>query len=79
MPKKKQSKSDILKKVLCDLVDHSVQDIDMFDEVCLMVNNLLDDLASSDFFGTERQCDPRGDRRNKRGTPSISELLEGKS
>ena len=78
MPKK-QSKSEILKKVLSDLVDHAAQDVDMFDEVCLMVNNLLDDLASSDFFGTERQCDPRGDGRNKRGTQSISELLEGKT
>lgn len=25
----------------------------------------LDSLASDDFFGTERQCDPRGDMRVK--------------
>lgn len=28
-------------------------------------NAMLDDLASDDFFGTEGQNDPRGDRRNE--------------
>lgn len=26
---------------------------------------VLTDLANDDFFGTERQCDPRGDGRNE--------------
>jgi hypothetical protein len=28
------------------------------------LNQLLDDLASDDAFGTEGQCDPRGDQRD---------------
>lgn len=28
-------------------------------------NDMLDDLLSDDFFGTEGQSDPRGDRRNE--------------
>ena len=27
------------------------------------INALLDDLCTEDFFGTEAQCDPRGDQR----------------
>lgn len=27
-------------------------------------NEMLDSLASDDFFGTEGQCDPRGDQRD---------------
>lgn len=27
-------------------------------------DDVLSDLANDDFFGTERQCDPRGDGRN---------------
>jgi len=28
------------------------------------LNTMLDDLLSDDFFGTEGQCDPRGDQRD---------------
>lgn len=28
------------------------------------LNNMLDDMMSEDFFGTEGQCDPRGDNRD---------------
>ena len=27
------------------------------------INNILDDLRNDDYFGTEGQCDPRGDGR----------------
>jgi hypothetical protein len=27
------------------------------------LNTMLDDMMSGDFFGTEGQCDPRGDNR----------------
>ncbi len=33
------------------------------DAIACRVNILLDDLASEDCFGTEGQCDPRGDQR----------------
>lgn len=29
-------------------------------------NDMLDSLLDEDFFGTEGQCDPRGDHRNGR-------------
>jgi len=28
------------------------------------LNNMLDDMRDEDFFGTEGQCDPRGDNRD---------------
>jgi hypothetical protein len=30
---------------------------------CDVLNRFLDDLAAQDAFGTEGQCDPRGDQR----------------
>lgn len=30
---------------------------------CLELNELMDALLADDFFGTEGQCDPRGDHR----------------
>lgn len=36
-----------------------------------LIDNLLDELASNDFFGTEQSTDPRGDFRN--GTWSCDE------
>ncbi len=30
---------------------------------CEEFDNMLDTLLNEDFFGTEGQCDPRGDRR----------------
>lgn len=32
--------------------------------LCDPLNSVLEELASDDFFGTERQNDPRGDGRN---------------
>lgn len=32
-------------------------------DVAICVNEMLDDYAADDFFGTEGQCDPRGDQR----------------
>lgn len=33
--------------------------------VLAQFDSVLTDLANDDFFGTERQCDPRGDGRNE--------------
>jgi hypothetical protein len=38
------------------------EDLDVF---CETFDNALDDLLNEDFFGTEGQCDPRGDRRER--------------
>ena len=34
-------------------------------ENCFFLREVLDDLQSDDFFGTEGQCDPRGDFRDE--------------
>ena len=34
------------------------------DDIADILDRCLDDLASQDAFGTEQQCDPRGDFRN---------------
>jgi hypothetical protein len=31
---------------------------------CEILNEMLDNMRDEDFFGTEGQCDPRGDNRN---------------
>jgi len=41
--------------------NHDDNDKDVWLEV---FNDMLDDLRDDDFFGTEGQCDPRGDGRN---------------
>ena len=33
-------------------------------QISKLFNEMLDDLLGKDFFGTEGQCDPRGDHRN---------------
>ena len=40
------------------------------------IDTLLDKLQQSDFFGTEAQCDPRGDFRN--GRWSVVTVIEEK-
>lgn len=33
-------------------------------DISKLLNDMLDDLCDEDFFGTEAQCDPRGDHRD---------------
>ena len=33
-------------------------------DISKLFNNMLDDMLGNDFFGTEGQCDPRGDHRD---------------
>jgi hypothetical protein len=40
------------------------EDEDFAEILAADIEDLLDSLASDDFFGTERQCDPRGDFRD---------------
>lgn len=59
--------TDTQKRVLLvlDRIKQSVQDDD---DNAFVYSNVLDDVLDEglehDFFGTEGQCDPRGDRRN---------------
>ena len=41
------------------------EDADGAETLAESLDCMLDDLASQDFFGTERQSDPRGDARNR--------------
>lgn len=51
-----------LKKVL-----DSIAAMETFEKAdfCVKFNEFLDELLSDDFFGTEGQNDPRGDRRSE--------------
>lgn len=33
-------------------------------QFCVDFNNMLDEQVGQDFYGTEAQCDPRGDQRD---------------
>jgi hypothetical protein len=53
-----------LRSVLMRLADMADQDKATAKSICDELNAFLDDLARDDFFGTERQLDPRGDQRD---------------
>ena len=52
-----------LEKVWAKLMAYAVTD-DERQEVAAVLDDILDELVSNDFFGTEGQCDPRGDQRS---------------
>lgn len=47
------------------IVEHIQEDEVVAEEVAVWLESYLDDLAMDDYFGSERQCDPRGDMRTK--------------
>jgi hypothetical protein len=53
-----------IKTVLRRIGDHAQNDPDMADMFADALDEMLTDLQSSDAFGSEGQCDPRGDQRN---------------
>lgn len=50
----------VLERIM-DIVDENEDDAEVFADA---LDDMLDILAQDDFFGTERECDPRGDGRN---------------
>lgn len=64
---------DNIKDVIDKLTDYvTEQDMDLeeieeggyIDALALGINDYLDELRMNDFFGTEGECDPRGDFRD---------------
>lgn len=65
---------DLLKEFLTSFTSKTeLKDVNEFlqfiinndeDDIADILDRCLDDLASQDAFGTEQQCDPRGDFRN---------------
>jgi len=53
-----------MQKVFNKLVDFLKVNNLCAKEFCKDFNKFLDDRLCMDFFGTEGQCDPRGDHRN---------------
>jgi len=51
--------------VLGRLVKIAADDENFANEFAIDLNNLLDEIASYDGFGTEQQSDPRGDFRER--------------
>lgn len=66
MKQNKQQKRN--QAVLERLIAFSNDDKGSADVMAEALDVMLDDLASDDFFGTERQCDPRGDCRDMHWT-----------
>ena len=54
---------DNVKEILAKTVAYCERNGDM-DYLAECVNAMLDDMLSMDAFGTEGQCDPRGDHRD---------------
>ena len=64
MAKKKNVTSRNLAVVLERLTRYALETEDEARQAfCDDLNRFLDDLADQDAFGTEGQCDPRGDQR----------------
>jgi hypothetical protein len=62
MSKVQKNVVTVLKR-MTSIAEQSVDDAEMFAE---SLEQMLDDIHSNDGFGTEGQCDPRGDFRNGR-------------
>lgn len=62
---KQQVRNEVVLKRLIDLSNESKE---WAEELAYMLDWALDEHASNDGFGTERQMDPRGDCRNKNWT-----------
>lgn len=66
----KNSLSSFLSSFTSKVQLNSVKDFLKFvrtndeDDIADMLDSALDELASNDAFGSEQQCDPRGDFRN---------------
>lgn len=50
-------------KVFLERVEEAKSDKDAMKFVCECFDEMLETMANEDFFGTERQSDPRGDPR----------------
>lgn len=61
---KKSKHQENLELVLDRIKAASAADSDDRKMYMEMLDAMLDNLGSEDAFGTERQCDPRGDFRN---------------
>ncbi len=53
-----------VKLVLERIIEAAVNDADEAAVYAERLDDMLDDLKMEDFFGTEAQCDPRGDNRD---------------
>jgi hypothetical protein len=49
---------------MIEMTQENEGDADMF---CDTLEDMLEEIAQNDGFGTERQCDPRGDGRDDKG------------
>jgi hypothetical protein len=59
-PKKIKTMNEVWKRLMDYAGEHEQNEKFIAEEF----NRMLDTLLSEDFFGTEGQCDPRGDHRD---------------
>lgn len=63
MNKTQQRVVKVLERMI-EMTRENEGDADMF---CDTLEDMLDEIAQNDGFGTECQCDPRGDGRDRKG------------
>lgn len=56
--------TELLSQVFRRIQAVAETDEDMAQEFVVAVDDMLDEMLGQDAFGTEGQCDPRGDQRN---------------
>jgi hypothetical protein len=64
MPKRTKVSWKNLPVVFGNIIKMCGKDIGLAKQFCVVFDEFLDELCSGDFFGTEAQCDPRGDQRD---------------
>lgn len=64
MPKGFRMTRENARQVLMNIANRMDTDEGDADVYCDEMNSMLDELLGQDFFGTEGQLDPRGDRRD---------------
>lgn len=62
-PTKQQLRNELVLKRLIEFSNDGNNDGAIF--IAELLDDILDEMAAEDFFGTEQQMDPRGDFRNK--------------
>ncbi len=55
----------VMARLLVYILQDTPDNMELTKANCDWLNKVLDDLTDEDAFGTEGQCDPRGDQRTR--------------
>lgn len=71
LSKKNEKKITRMNEVWNKFIEHVEGDNENVEYAFEAFDQMLDELGSNDFFGTESQCDPRGDGRDCSDGPKL--------